>query len=276
MERVYDIEERLTGNRDIDRKLLLDLDDKSLARLCTTRRWIRQCNDKELWRLKLYYLFEGLLSLIPDEYDYQQIYKDTKKLAKQYHRRRGYAMNLPPPSYELQFMKHEFSELNPETVRFYFDLYSDSLLRSHPTLMDQVLEYSLTKNVDTARIALEHGAEVEGWEINTAVTEDNYELLRLLLEASAPQLLDTAPYRPLIHAAEKDNPRAVRLLLVYGANPNIANGEPLLIASQFGFYEVAKVLLEFGADPNISEEDPLELAIEEDNTKVARLLEDYE
>jgi len=43
----------------------------------------------------------------------------------------------------------------------------------------------------------------------------------------------------------------VELFLQYGADPNISNGEPLVLAIKLKKPEVIKILLKYGADPNI-------------------------
>ena len=52
--------------------------------------------------------------------------------------------------------------------------------------------------------------------------------------------------KKLINAAKRGTLKTVRKLIEAGANVNTNDGEPLIISSQKGYFEVAKILLENG------------------------------
>ena len=58
----------LTGNKDIDFKILLELNDTELGRVCQVNKYVNSlCNDDNFWRLKVY-RFNSLIT--PDQYKY--------------------------------------------------------------------------------------------------------------------------------------------------------------------------------------------------------------
>ena len=91
----------------------------------------------------------------------------------------------------------------------------------------------------------------------------------------------------LLHTAcdDRPSPRAVRLLLKAGANPNrtsVDKTTPLLLCAWFGtakHLEIVKCLLDCGADrrlKNIGGETPLDVARRHGRAKMARLLDTYD
>lgn len=59
---------------------------------------------------------------------------------------------------------------------------------------------------------------------------------------------------PIVEATLQNDLTSLRLLLEFGADPNLkpADGNPALrYACQYGYEEAAKLLLSYGADPNI-------------------------
>lgn len=78
----------------------------------------------------------------------------------------------------------------------------------------------------------------------------------LNLNALGANTWNTMPTTAIIMATNTDNANKVRLLLETGRvrNINQADGfgrSPLFVASENGNYEIAKILLEYGADPNL-------------------------
>lgn len=82
-----------------------------------------------------------------------------------------------------------------------------------------------------------------------------YTMTRMLLEAgSDPNISQpTGGYTPLAVATLNNEPRFVRLLLKYGASPDLSTfiGPPLIIATINRSYEKIKLLLEHGASVNL-------------------------
>ena len=80
-------------------------------------------------------------------------------------------------------------------------------------------------------------------------------MVEQLLDHGVPA--DSAGERnPLSVAIVNNDYTSVRLLLLFGSDPNAIDGKdgftPLLSATQASFYEAAELLLNYGADPNIS------------------------
>ncbi len=138
------------------------------------------------------------------------------------------------------------------------------------------------------------GVKDRGW--NTALTEaitgDQVEIVQALLTAGAdpnaesPYLQNFIGRTPLSHAAEKNDPKLVKLLLDAKADPNRGtNNAPLLLAVLKKDIPTAQLLLEHGADPNVQGQvqiqtdfettQPLFLAVERDNLPMVQLLLKY-
>lgn len=94
--------------------------------------------------------------------------------------------------------------------------------------------------------------------LNWAVYRDNYNSAKILAELGAnPNLKSNYSTSAIIHAADKDEPTYLKLLLKHGADPNaiadIDKPQDLrtpLIAASFKSLENVKLLIEAGANPN--------------------------
>jgi ankyrin repeat protein len=88
----------------------------------------------------------------------------------------------------------------------------------------------------------------------SAVQQQNHTMVEQLLDHGVPT--DSIGERnPLAVAIVNNDFTSVRLLLLFGADPNAKDKDsftPLFSATQASFYEAAELLLKYGADPNIS------------------------
>lgn len=89
-----------------------------------------------------------------------------------------------------------------------------------------------------------------------AATKNNLELLRMLLSVGAnPNLSNAQNATPLYAACMLGNPGIINLLLQHGADPNIAMDRylatPLMLAAVNDRLETVKILMDFGAIPEI-------------------------
>jgi ankyrin repeat protein len=118
-----------------------------------------------------------------------------------------------------------------------------------------------TGNVDTVKLLLAHGADVNAKEsargqtaLMWAVAERHSEVARLLIEHGADvNARSTSGFTPLLFAAQQGDVDSARMLLEARANVNDASpedGSPLVVATHSGHEALARFLLDKGADPN--------------------------
>ena len=114
-----------------------------------------------------------------------------------------------------------------------------------------------------------------------AVQQQNHKMIEQLLDRGVSA--DNVNDRNLITVAIVNHDFAsVRLLLVFGADPNAKDKEgftPLLTATQASFFDAAQLLLKYGADPDLSggpyEESPFSRSLTSGQTQLAHLYLKY-
>lgn len=118
-----------------------------------------------------------------------------------------------------------------------------------------------TGNVDTVKLLLTHGAEVNAKETERgqtalmwAVAEKHPEVVRLLIDHGADaNTRSTSGFTALLFSAQQGDLDSARTLLEAGANVNDASpqdGSPLVVATHSGHEALALFLLAKGAEPN--------------------------
>jgi len=110
---------------------------------------------------------------------------------------------------------------------------------------------------DVVKLLLAKGAEVNIYSknvmqvapIHSAVTADNLEIARLLLENRAdPNIIQSKGVTPLHEAAQNGNPEMIELLLKYEADPEakMSDGEtPMDIANKKHYPNIAQLIRNF-------------------------------
>ncbi len=158
------------------------------------------------------------------------------------------------------------------------DLETMSILLSHgikPNFGDDNttgLEFALDRGLtDMAALLLENGADPEyetfaGKAMITAISMEYFDIVKLLLEKGYNvNSLDKFGDAPLHGAVIKLDKKIIRLLLEWGADPNIRDANKgwtplILLADRSGPYrtleiQVANILLEYGADLSLTIEE---------------------
>ncbi|KAI9172748.1 Ankyrin repeat and KH domain-containing protein [Paramyrothecium foliicola] len=128
------------------------------------------------------------------------------------------------------------------------------------------------------------GAESGGMRSSllSAIRGRNSKLVEQLLDRGAPAKAQ-AEFQPLREAALQSDVEALRLLLLFGADPNEADTHgvtPLSAAVEKNFFMGATLMLKYGADPNFTPasdiETPLATATIANNVNLVHLLLMYE
>lgn len=123
------------------------------------------------------------------------------------------------------------------------------------------------------------GADTPAFKINliTAIRERNSKAVEQLLDRGVPPNL-TPDHHTLNEAIHQHDIEIVRLLLLFGADPNTPGYQavsPLAAAIEEGFLDAAAILLKYGADSNLSpahkHDSPFAVAIAKEDTQFLRL-----
>lgn len=149
----------------------------------------------------------------------------------------------------------------------------------------KVLQCAISENnVEIVRLLLEAGADPnERYEksdvspLLSAISQDKPEIVRLLLEAGADpnERYEKSDVNALSIAISEDKPEIVRLLLNAGVNPNEKSKVSFLsIAISENKPEIVRLLLEAGADPNENSDEILLSIATSHNPEIVRLLLD--
>ncbi|KAI1129979.1 ankyrin repeat-containing domain protein [Nemania abortiva] len=124
------------------------------------------------------------------------------------------------------------------------------------------------------------GADTPSLKLNllAAIRERNHHAIESLLDRGVPPNLGP-DHHPLIEAIRLHDPEVVRLLLLFGADPNTASQQavsPLVATIEEGFLDAASILLKYGANPNLppasDHDSPFVLAIIKQDMHFIRLL----
>ena len=108
--------------------------------------------------------------------------------------------------------------------------------------------------INSSESSKKTGTDLLNYYINHGNLEGGYSLL--IENEVDVNMKNNIGMTPLLLAVKNNNLSFTRLLLEFGANPNVKNdakvGEssPMTIASENNYYEVASVLLDFGGNPN--------------------------
>ena len=128
---------------------------------------------------------------------------------------------------------------------------------------DTIHEAAVDGDVERVEQLLIGGADVnapdaddEGTPLQWAMFTNQTNVVRLLLEYGANPNIDGPLGTPLQVAISRGNSEMFQLLLDHGADPNRGVGStPLYTATQKGSLEVVELLLARGADPTLATDD---------------------
>lgn len=113
---------------------------------------------------------------------------------------------------------------------------------------------SLKNDIDMIRLLISFGASPNGdvvdrYSLNTAIDNNNYEIVKILLEAGASVDVYDRIYTTLLHeAVNRNNADIVALLLDYDADPSITNLKGLnayQYAADLGHDDLALFMLKY-------------------------------
>jgi ankyrin repeat protein len=134
-------------------------------------------------------------------------------------------------------------------------------------------KFLVVKGIDINQVSL------DGTAVYSSYLFNNMRITKFLIEAGA-QLNCTKPHGMtlLMMACQNNDAALVKMLLAYGANPNVCNNEGITALVQSDDYEIIRMLLYAGANVNIIHKDtstPLIIATEYNLVKIVELFLEY-
>jgi len=200
----------LTGIRDVDYKILNELDDKSLVSFCSTNKKADEyCDDQNFWLNRILIKFPFLsLDIL-----------------------RKYEGNMSWSDYYIDLRK--FEKLFPSTIQ--------------PNNLKLIKESIRKGRLDHIMILVNKkvfNSHIKSNTITIAITSNQLEILKYLVEQKWPVGYDYI----LLEAISLGYLDMVKYALENGADIHFDNDEPLREAVKTGNLEIVKYLVEKGAD----------------------------
>lgn len=253
-------------NKDLDREVLLRMNDRDLLTNCQIDRYFNEevCND-QFFQTRLLRNYPDTLRSKPADITYKAwylkvIYSVAKLKEKfQYEYIGGNPMNqLKIISIGCRGKPCDWqTSVKSETTLY------NSALHNEIILVKQLLDL---------------GADIHSYDdgpIKIAISQNHLELVKYLIERGAPIDIPTkSGYFSvgLAEASYKGYLDIVKYLIEKGANIHIDNDHSIILASSQGHLEVVKYLVEHGANVHVDDERALKLASGNGHLEVVKYL----
>ncbi len=227
------IKMKLTGNKDVDRKILNELEDKDLVKFCTVDKKANSlCNDQVFWMNRVFLKFG---------YVGGNILRKHKK-------------NRSWSEYYIQDLR----KINSSNANYYLETGSGNGKFDHV-----IISLNIGANIHTNNEAALRMASYNG----------HIEVVKYLVElkpdgADIHALGDQA----LRLASENGHIKVVKYLVDQGANIHAKNDYALRWASYYGQIDVVKYLVGLGANIHVKDDEALKLASGNGQIEVVKYL----
>ena len=220
----------LTGNKDVDRKILNELEDKDLVRACQVNKQAQSvCNNQVFWMNRVYnkfgYVGGDILRKNKGNRSWSEYYiHDLRKIHKT--------------------NDHNYLMIGSEKGRLDYTiialkngvdihLWGDKPLRSA----------SLRGYFDVVKYLIEHGADIHAnndWSLVWAGAKGHLEIVKYLIENGADISADNN--RTLLLSSRSGELSVVKYLVENGADIHAENDQALKLATLKGHLEVVKYI----------------------------------
>ena len=190
---INSIERNFTGVEDVDREILLYLDDEDLFKACNLSHYTKNlCND-DFWRRKFSREYGAILRRI----EYREAYKQLREIEDIDEMLIWAADNGETDlvtsflknganihAYDDEALQNAASEGHTDTVRLLLENGAD--IHAYD---DLALRYAASSgHIDTVKVLLENGANIhaiDDWALRFAASNGHKDTVRLLLESGA-------------------------------------------------------------------------------------------
>ncbi len=243
----------LTGVADIDKEILLNLDDKDLDNVCSTnKRAEKICNDDQFWNLRIQRSYGSDLSKYINGMKYKEIYKELIKL--------GYDINkvliqasllgyLPVVKYLID----SGANVNGTDSQYKSPLDS-AAYGGHLSIVEYLIENEAMVNRS----------------LGLAAKNGHLSVVTYLLENGASSHADKD--EALTWASQHGQLSVVKYLIEYGVNIHSLNNQALRRAAEYGHLPVVKYLIEHEAYIHVWDDEALTSASLEGHLSVVKYL----
>ncbi len=225
----------VTGVPDVDREILLRLDDKLLFSTCRINKYTATLCNENFWNLRIQYIYNSDLSEYkkPNE-TYRDIYKELIKNGGTVQRELRYAVSrgyLPI----IQYLVAQGADINAEGD----GLLTWAALGGHLKIVEYLIEKGadIHVNNDDAFITASEGGHLK--------------IAKYLAKQGANIHVNND--EALVLASQNGHLSMVKYLIAQGADMHTQNNKPIRKASEFGKLSIVKYLVEHGADNHDNE-----------------------
>ena len=250
----------LTGNKDVDRKILNNLEDEDLVNVCQTNKKAQSlCNDQVFWMNRVFLRFGYVGG------DILRKHKKNRSWSEYYIQDLRKINSSNVQKYLIDGSRNRRLDQAIISLNIGADIHADN---------DQALRLASEYGyLDIVKYLISAGANIhadDDYALRWASSNDHLDIVKYLISAGANiHGWDDGALRGASYHGHLD---IVKYLISAGANIHAQDDVALRWASSYGHTEIVKYLISAGANIHAQSDDALRLASKYGHTEVVKYL----